>query len=93
MVNIPTNFPKPNLKNKCFCGKLETMLHIYNCEVYNTKQKLHYDKIFNGNLNQQIEIFKQFEVNLEKREDLKNRNQCPCDPPVIRCDLIDCSNG
>ena len=81
------------MNNKCFCGELETMLHIYNCEVYNTQEKVPYEKIFNGSLNQQIEIFQQFEVNLKERENFKNGNQCPCDPPVIRCDLVDYSNG
>ena len=70
MVNIPTNFPKPNVNNKCFCGELETMLHIYNCEVYSTQEKVPYEKIFNGSLDHQIEIFQQFEVNLKERENL-----------------------
>ena len=93
MVNIPTNFPKPNVNNKCFCGKLETMVHLYNCEVYNIEEKIPYEKIFNGSLNQQLQIFKQFEVNLKNREDIKIVNQNPCDPLVIRCDLVDYSNG
>jgi hypothetical protein len=30
MTDIPDNFPKPNLENKCICGDKENMIHIYN---------------------------------------------------------------
>ena len=35
MVNIPANFPKPNIVKKCICGEKEDMKHIHNCEILN----------------------------------------------------------
>jgi hypothetical protein len=35
LFNIPANFPKPNIKPKCFCNEDEDMAHIYNCVVLN----------------------------------------------------------
>ena len=29
MTKIPTNFPKNSMKNNCYCGKEETMEHMY----------------------------------------------------------------
>ena len=94
MVDIPANFPKPNVENKCFCGEIEDMLHIYNCEFFNSKQqKLPFEKIFSGNMKHQIEVYRSFEENLEKREKIKTDDKPPCDPPVIRCSPADYSNG
>ena len=70
------------------------MAHIYNCKVLNEGviQDEKYENIFNGNIDQQLKIFK-FEQNLEKREQLQNSRiepEPPCDPikdPQFSVDL------
>ena len=87
MIDIPNNFPKSDIKTRCFCGMIEDMNHIYECELFNTKNQtniLPYDKIYSGNINEQIRVFRKMENNLEKREDMK-KHESPCDPDVIRC--------
>ena len=88
MIKIESNFPKPNLKNYCYCGKEENMTHIYNCELLNKKKpNIPYERLFFGNITHQIEVFERFYENFEKWEELKSeRENClPCDPVVIRC--------
>ena len=91
MIEIPSNFQKSSLKRYCFCGKKEDMLHIYNCEMFNSDQpNLKYEKIFDGEIFEQIQVYRRFETNLKKREQIINENP-PCDPTtVIRCTF---SNG
>ena len=90
MVNIPANFPKPNIVKKCICGEKEDMKHIHNCEILNDGEQsnLEYEKIFEGNISEQIQVFRKFERNLKRREHLtENKKDItpPCDPLVIRC--------
>ena len=90
VVNIPANFPKPNIVNKCICGEKEDMKHIHNCEILNDGEQsnLEYEKIFEGNISEQIQVFRKFERNLKRREHLtENKKDItpPCDPLVIRC--------
>ena len=68
MTNIPSNHGE---ENECISGKIETMVHIYNCEYWNeTKsEKLPYSNIYNGNIYKQIEVYKLFEHKLEKRNE------------------------
>ena len=86
MVWIPSNFPKPEVEYKCECGLREDMRHIYNCELINNKQKPRhdYDKLYTGNIAEQIEVFRKFEINLERRKIVTNEN-FPCDPHEIHC--------
>ena len=64
MVDIPDNFGKVE---KCACGQKENMSHIYSCTQLNKEEMiLPYEKIFNGNTKEQIEIFRRFETNLER---------------------------
>ena len=87
MVNIANNFPKSDIKEKCSCGKIEDMQHIYECEQLNTNsmdKSLRYEKIYNGNISDQIKVFRKMEINLEKREDMR-KPETPCDPDEIRC--------
>ena len=72
MINIPYNFSSKS-EHKCECGQIETMSHIYHCELYNGESQptLPYEKIFCGNLNEEIEVFRKFKQNLEKREAMK----------------------
>ena len=63
------------------------MQHIYECEQFNTQSmdnNLQYEKIYNGNISDQIKVFRKMEINLEKREDMK-KLETPCDPVEIRC--------
>ena len=90
MVNISANFPKPNTEYKCFCGQKEDMKHVYNCELLNEGRKpnIEYERIFTGNISEQIEVFRIFEQNMERRETMKENKieqQPPCDPNVIHC--------
>ena len=69
MVRIPNNFGKK--EEKCKCGEIENMSHIYYCETLNKSEpKISYDKIFNGNLENKIEIFRRFVNNLERRNEI-----------------------
>ena len=38
--------------------------------------RLKFEKIYNGTIKEQIQIFKQFEKNMEKREEFKNSIPC-----------------
>ena len=68
MTNIPSNFGN---EKQCLCGEKETMEHIYNCIYWNktTTQKIPYNKIYNGTIEKQIEVYKTFEQNLEQRNE------------------------
>ena len=68
MTNIPSNHGE---ENECICGKIETMVHIYNCEYWNetNSEKIPYSNIYNGNIYKQIEVYKLFEQKLEKRNE------------------------
>ena len=71
MINIPANFTSKN-ETKCGCGKLEDMEHIFECEQLNSKTpEISFRKIFEGNLKQQIEVYKQFAHNMKNREKKK----------------------
>ena len=87
MVSIPANFLKPNTEYKCQCDEKEDMEHIFDCEILNngTKNILKYEQIYKGTLNEQIEIFRIFENNMERREEMKCEINIPCDPP---CDPL-----
>ena len=74
MVNIPRNFPKGETEYPCICGETENMGHIYNCEILSERKTriLKYEKIFDGTMDQQIEVFRIIKQNLEKRELLRD---------------------
>ena len=79
MINIPANFSS-KCEVKCECGSKEDMSHIYNCMLYNTEiPEIPFEKIFTGNLNEQIVVFNKFSQNMEKRRDLKQTSN-PSDP-------------
>ena len=61
--------------------KIKDMNHIYQCELYCKEEDrpiMPYEQIFNGNMKQQIYVYKKFKQNLEKREQLKTTSN-PCD--------------
>ena len=70
MINISSNCSsKQKNKTFCFCGNNEDMRHIYKCKYLNTEEPVEkYEKIYRGTMNQQIEVFRRFEINFEKRE-------------------------
>ena len=71
MIDIPANFSSKN-EQQCHCGVLEDMVHIYNCGVYNLKKpKILFEKIFTGNLNEQILVHNKFTENMRTRNNLK----------------------
>ena len=69
MLNIPANFPQPNIEQKCICGEKDDMKHIHNCEIINNCEQidLEFEKIFEGNISEQIKVFRKFERNLKTR--------------------------
>ena len=85
MVNLPSNFPKPNIEYICPCGEKEVMEHVYNCEILNdgVQPNLRYEKLYNGNLFEQCEVFRTFEKNFEKRKTFTKES--PSDRNFIRC--------
>ena len=70
MVNIGYNFGK---KEKCIkCEENEDMTHIYDCKCLSKKTKeISFDKIFKGNLFQQIKAFRIFQENMRRRNEEK----------------------
>ena len=80
MVKIENDFGR---NEKCvMCDSIEDMNHIYNCEYLNEEEpKIEFERIFKGNLFEQIRVFRKFEKNMKKRNEEKSKtNQIPCDP-------------
>ena len=87
MVNIPDNFSSQQNGDlsvtKCICSEKENMEHIYTCNKLNKETvKLPYQKIFSGNIEEQIYIFRRFQNNFEIRNYLI-RKQDQTSPHVI----------
>ena len=57
------------------------MNHIYECELFKEgeQNKLPYEKNFNGNLREQLFVYKKFKQNLQKREQRIEIISNPCD--------------
>ena len=71
MVNITANFSS-NSETKCECGQWEDMKHIYECKIYNKENpEVEFEKIYNGNLNEQKMVFNKFKQNMQKRDKRK----------------------
>ena len=83
MINIPNNFSSKN-EHRCECGEIETMLHIYECEEYNEKNepRIPYEKLFSGNLHEEIRVYRKLSENLKRREK-KKQQIIPVTP--VRC--------
>ena len=63
MIEIGNNFGKK--ENCLMCNTNENMSHIYSCKFWNKREnELPYEKIYNGNLNEQVKVFRKFEVKL-----------------------------
>ena len=79
MVNITANFTSKN-ETKCECGLLENMKHINECRIYNKEDpEYEFEKIYNGNLNEQKMVFNKFKENMQKREKMKDKISHPSD--------------
>ena len=62
MVEIPDNFKENNKVN----FEKETMKHVYECKTLNIEPvNICYEKIFNGNIKEQIEVLGRLEENVE----------------------------
>ena len=85
MTRIPANFPKANIEHKCYCGSKENMKHIYEWENLNggKQPSLEYENLYKGTISEQIKVFRKFEINLAKREQLLN--EIPRDHSLIHC--------
>ena len=98
MVNISNNFlTKQTLEDKCVCGELDNMLHIYSCEKLNKDELIvSYEQIYTGTLTQQIKVFERFKKGFENRENIKNeklylkfetiKNKYPHE--ILQCDPL-----
>ena len=52
------------------------MKHIYECQLLNIEEPTeNYEKIFTGNIEEQIIVFQRFENNFEKHEQYKNNTE------------------
>lgn len=95
MVNISYNFPQNKKVEHCWCREIENMEHIYICKLLNKEEpKLPYSYIFNGNVGEQITVYKRFQCNFEKRENLKDQKEESCPHAIRNRDpLYSYSNG
>ena len=83
MVNIGYNYGKKENCQKC--NENEDMTHIYDCIYLNKNTKeISYEKIYEGNLFQQIKVFRIFQANMRIRNEEKKNiaKQSPRDPFV-----------
>ena len=81
MIDVGNNFGK---NEQCvICKQKEDMNHIYNYQYQNKQSnEIPFEKIYTGNLIEQIKVFKKFEENLKIRNEYKeqDRKKSPCDP-------------
>ena len=71
MINIPTNISSKS-EVKCECGLKEDMSHIYECDLYNmVNPEIPFEKIFTGNLKEQIVVYNKFVQNMNTRNIMK----------------------
>ena len=75
MVDIPENFSSHLIETPCICGEREVMSHLYYCDFLseNKSEKVLFERIYNGNLSEQIKVYNRFEENMEVRERIKNQ--------------------
>ena len=75
MVDIPENFSSDTIETQCLCGEREVMSHIYYCDIFSENKcgKILYEKIYNGNLFEQIEVYQRFEENFKVIDIMKNQ--------------------
>ena len=76
MLPIAANFPSNEIVEKCWCGEDEDMKHIYMCEYLTSETvKTPYEMIFSENVSKQKKVYKQFELNYDRRKQRNNGKQ------------------
>ena len=66
MLDIPDNFDDHS--KICICESLESMKHLYECKKMNENEaEISFEKIYNGNVNEQLKVSKRMNIVLEKR--------------------------
>ena len=96
MINIESNFKNRKQTPKCFCQREENMEHIWNCQLIEVKGENNgnFEKLYNGNLREQIETFEQFIEKVERYKQMKKEtenkknNMNPGDPYGIHCSIL-----
>ena len=91
MVEIKENFRKGKQAEKCACGLLESMKHIYTCTFYNKEHKIEieYEEIFKENVQKQLKVSKIFYQKFEERVKHKIAIEQTDIPHVIQlCDPL-----
>ena len=73
MVDIPSNFPSKYTNIECEFGEAENMEHMYNCEKLGKRPDMSYEKIYNGNIQEQIRVFETFTEKISERESQKSK--------------------
>jgi hypothetical protein len=71
MVIIPSNFPNGKEVEKCPCGQIEDMKHIYQCKLWNNENEMNkpkYEQIFSDHISDQVKVNKNFMMNYQERE-------------------------
>ena len=52
------------------------MEHIYNCKILNNEEpKFPYNRVFIGNIGEQVSILRRFITNMKQREQIRIRNK------------------
>ena len=75
MTDISSNSSSNKEIEKCWCRKNMNMEHIYVCTLLNNQTiKMPYNKLFNGNIDEQIKVYKRFKNNMNERENRKQKN-------------------
>ena len=76
------------------------MEHVYVCEELNSENPVeNYEHLFNGNLKQQVHIFRRFEYNLKNREKIAEEKirKTESDHVIVNDPLfsllLECGNG
>ena len=92
MTEIGNNFGQ---KENCInCQKNENSEHIYSCKFLNKQEnEIPYERIYNGNITEQIKVMKIFEQNMETRNQIIKNKQFPCDPVRDPLNFVQFSNG
>ena len=78
---------------------MKKQCHTYSCEYLNIEEtELDYERIFNGNITEQISIFRRFENNLKARNEMKintetETNDQPCDQLIDPLNCVQSSFG
>ena len=76
MLPFAANFPSNEIVEKCWCGEDEDMKHIYMCEYLTSETvKTPYEMIFSENVSKQKKVYKQFELNYDRRKQRNNGKQ------------------